>query len=155
MSQFVYSAQKSGFAKGRQYLNPRFFDGTLQPGATAVVVVGDWPKVVEAYKAAGIPVAVTKTSDKLPDPDAGADNVSREVTTEHKRSVVKGKGKDVGQIDPPLKEGNNVEIPANFRKLKFKELMVLASEFDDAPQDFASKAEAVEFIESKLPADDD
>jgi uncharacterized phage protein gp47/JayE len=155
VSQYVYSSQKSGFVKGRAYLNPRFFDGTLQPGATSVVVVGEWPKVVEAYKAAGIPVAITKNGEKLPDPNAGADNVSTEVTTEHKRSVVKGKGKDVGKIDPPLKDGNNVEIPANFQELPFKALVALAAQIDNSPKDFASKKEVVEFLEQYAPSEKD
>lgn len=156
MSQVVYSAQKSGFVKGRIYLNPRFFDGTLQPGVTSVVIVGDWPKVEEAYKAAGIPVTIAKNANSLPNPDAGTDNVSREVTTEHQDSVVKGKGKDAGKIDPPLKDGSNVELPENYEELPFKQLKLLAAKLTKGKTpDFSSKAQVVEYLEQFKPAGDD
>lgn len=53
----TYTTQKSGFVAGENYANPRFFS-SVNPAATEVVVVGDWPAVVAAYEAAGVPVAV-------------------------------------------------------------------------------------------------
>jgi hypothetical protein len=148
MSEIVYSAQKHSFVKGRIYQNPRFFNGVLHPGATSVIIVGDWPVVKNVYEAAGIPVRVTKDPNKLPTPDEGGpDNVSKQVTTEHKDSVVKGKGKEVGDIDPPLKEGQNVEIPEDFEDLSFRDLKTLAAKIADSTvPDFSSKREAVEFL---------
>lgn len=147
MTEVVYSAQRSGFVKGRIYLNPRFFDGVLKPGATSVIIVGDWPIVKAAYEAAKIPVRVTNDPKALPSTNEGDDNVSQEVTTEHKTSVVKGKGKKVGDIDPPLKDGNNVEIPENFEELPFRDLKVLAAKVAKDPvPDFASKKDVVDYL---------
>lgn len=52
----IYTAQKTGLEKGKRYANPRFFDGKPKSGVTKVVVVGNWPAVVEAYKAKGVEV---------------------------------------------------------------------------------------------------
>lgn len=147
MSEIVYSAQKSGFEKGREYQNPRFFDGVLKPGATSAIVVGDWPKVTAAYEAAGIPVRQVKPGGKLPSPNSGGDdNVSREVTTDHPLSVVKGKGKDAGKIEPPLKKGNNFEVPENFKDMSWRELQAVLSKMPDAP-DLSSKKAAIEYLD--------
>lgn len=54
----TYTTQRSGFVTGENYANPRFFS-TVNPAATEVVVVGDWPSVVAAYEAAGVPVSVS------------------------------------------------------------------------------------------------
>ncbi|MFD2248932.1 hypothetical protein FHS82_001048 [Pseudochelatococcus lubricantis] len=51
----TYTTQKSGFVAGENYANPRFFS-SVNPAATEVVVVGDWPAVVAAYEAADVPV---------------------------------------------------------------------------------------------------
>lgn len=58
--ELVYSAQRSGFEKGRHYENPTFFDGRINRNATHVYVVGDWPKVEEAYNDAGVNVTKLK-----------------------------------------------------------------------------------------------
>ncbi len=152
MSEVVYSAQKSDFVKGRIYLNPRFFDGTLQPGATSVIVVGDWPRVEEAYKNAKIPVRKVGKGDKLPAPrEGGQRNVSQEVTTEHRDSTVDKTGDDAGEIDPPLNDGDNIEVPEGFEDLPFKELKKLVAKFPDAP-DVHSKRDAIEFLKERKPA---
>ena len=62
--ELVYSAQRSGFEKGRHYENPRYFDGRVKKGVTHVYVLGDWPKVEEAYDEAG--VNVTKLKEGAP-----------------------------------------------------------------------------------------
>ncbi|MCO4316336.1 hypothetical protein M8997_004005 [Phyllobacterium sp. 21LDTY02-6] len=55
--ELTYSDQGSGFEKGRRYANPRFFS-SVRAGVNAVTVIGDYPKIVEAYEAKGIPVTV-------------------------------------------------------------------------------------------------
>lgn len=56
--ELVYSNQTTGYEAGRRYSNPRFFTGNIREGTTSVIVVGDWPAVVDAYKRAGIPVKI-------------------------------------------------------------------------------------------------
>lgn len=62
----TYSAQWTGYEKGRRYANARFFS---QPraGVTKVRVVGNWPAIVEAYEALGVHVEVV--SDTPPEPE--------------------------------------------------------------------------------------
>jgi hypothetical protein len=55
MIELVYSQQSTGFDKSLAYSNPRFFT-TPRSDVSKVYVVGDWPKVVAAYEALGIPV---------------------------------------------------------------------------------------------------
>jgi hypothetical protein len=158
--EIIYSAQPNGFAKGRVYLNPRFFDGTLQPGATSVIVVGDWPKVVASYDEAGIPVRQIAPGEKLPAPNHdGDDNVSEEVNSSNPRSVVRGRGKNVGKIEPPLKPGgDNVEIPEGFADLPYRDLTSLIAKIDPTA-DVSSKKDAVAWLaaikEGKEPASTD
>ncbi|WP_339139096.1 hypothetical protein [Kerstersia gyiorum] len=47
----------AGFQEGVAYRHPKFF-GRIIPNAAHVTVEGNWPAVVDAYKAAGIDVEV-------------------------------------------------------------------------------------------------
>lgn len=55
--ELTYSNQLSGFDSGKRYRNPEHFDKP-EAGVTSVVVIGDWPRVVDAYEASGIEVSV-------------------------------------------------------------------------------------------------
>ncbi|SDQ68539.1 hypothetical protein SAMN05216487_3270 [Pseudomonas sp. UC 17F4] len=55
--ELIYTAQRDDFEPGRNYRNPRHFD-QAEPGVESVVVIGDWPKVVNAYEKAGADVSV-------------------------------------------------------------------------------------------------
>ena len=55
--ELTYSNQRGGFDPGKRYRNPEHFDKP-EAGVTSVLVVGDWPNVVAAYRAAGIDVNV-------------------------------------------------------------------------------------------------
>ncbi|UNM22127.1 hypothetical protein K0P33_11995 [Pseudomonas sp. ArH3a] len=55
--ELTYSNQLSGFDPEKRYRNPEHFDKP-EAGVTSVLVIGDWPSVVDAYKAAGIDVSV-------------------------------------------------------------------------------------------------
>lgn len=57
--ELVYSTQNSDFDPEKRYRNPAHFDRP-EAGVTHVVVIGDWPKVVDAYEALGVEVSVTK-----------------------------------------------------------------------------------------------
>lgn len=53
--ELIYSAQKSGFDPQKRYRNPEHFDQP-ETGVTGVIVVGEWPKVVDAYESVGVEV---------------------------------------------------------------------------------------------------
>lgn len=72
--EIVYSAQRSGFEPGRVYMNPKYFD-QVHPGATRVVIIGNWPKVKRAYEEHGIPVY----SSYINEPAAAAINPDVEI----------------------------------------------------------------------------
>ncbi|WP_207833535.1 hypothetical protein [Pseudomonas sp. 43(2021)] len=72
--ELIYTTQRDGFEQGRTYRNPRHFD-QAEPGVESVVVIGDWPKVVDAYEAAGADVSVVEVPTRValvegPDPAA-------------------------------------------------------------------------------------
>ena len=53
--ELIYSAQKSDFDPQKRYRNPEHFDRP-EAGVTGVIVVGEWPKVVDAYENVGVEV---------------------------------------------------------------------------------------------------
>ncbi|UOK36312.1 hypothetical protein MJP36_17550 [Pseudomonas palleroniana] len=55
--ELTYSNQLNGFDPEKRYRNPEHFDKP-EAGVTSVLVIGDWPSVVNAYEAAGINVSV-------------------------------------------------------------------------------------------------
>lgn len=55
--ELVYSTQNSDFDPEKRYRNPAHFDRP-EAGVTHAVVIGDWPKVVDAYEALGVEVSV-------------------------------------------------------------------------------------------------
>ncbi len=55
--ELTYSNQLNDFDPEKRYRNPEHFDKP-EAGVTRVLVIGDWPNVVDAYEAAGIDVSV-------------------------------------------------------------------------------------------------
>lgn len=55
--ELTYSNQLNGFDPEKRYRNPEHFDKP-EAGVTSVLVIGDWPSVVNAYEAVGIDVSV-------------------------------------------------------------------------------------------------
>ena len=55
--ELTYSNQLQGFDPDKRYRNPEHFDKP-EAGVTSVLVIGNWPQVVDAYEAAGINVSV-------------------------------------------------------------------------------------------------
>ena len=62
--ELIYTTQRDGFEQGRTYRNPRHFDQAEQ-GVESVVVIGDWPKVVNAYESAGADVSVVEVPTRV------------------------------------------------------------------------------------------
>lgn len=61
----IYSQTRHPLADGRRLINPRFFDGPVD-GAQSVVILGDWPKIAEAYRALGVEVVEPELSERAP-----------------------------------------------------------------------------------------
>lgn len=55
--ELTYSNQLGGFDPEKRYRNPEHFDKP-EAGVTSVLVIGDWPKVVDAYEYIGVGVSV-------------------------------------------------------------------------------------------------
>lgn len=95
MSEIVYSVSGTSLAAGRTYQNPRYFAGPL-PGAERVYVVGDWPEIVDAYLAAGVPVVDNDAERLPPEPPM----------------------LDFGPLASDFAKADEVEAPARGRKIK-------------------------------------
>lgn len=61
--ELIYSTQSSGFDPDKRYRNPEHFDRP-EAGVTGVVVVGGWPKVVEAYENIGVEVTAIEAESR-------------------------------------------------------------------------------------------
>lgn len=57
--ELIYTTQRNGFDPGKRYRNPIHFQ-CAEDGVAKVVVIGDWPKVVEAYEETGAEVTVVE-----------------------------------------------------------------------------------------------
>jgi len=73
--ELVYSTQNSDFDPEKRYRNPAHFDRP-EAGVTHAVVIGDWPKVVDAYEALGVEVSVMKPSISEPVDSGNADAIA-------------------------------------------------------------------------------
>ena len=58
--ELTYSNQLANFDPAKRYRNPEHFDKP-EAGVTSVLVIGDWPVVVDAYEALGIEVSVKES----------------------------------------------------------------------------------------------
>ncbi|WP_395602423.1 hypothetical protein AB4P97_08360 [Pseudomonas sp. A1230] len=73
--ELVYSTQNSDFDPEKRYRNPAHFDRP-EAGVTHAVVIGDWPKVVEAYEERGVEVSVLKPLISQPGESDRADTIA-------------------------------------------------------------------------------
>ncbi|MDI2590023.1 hypothetical protein POF45_01070 [Pseudomonas sp. 681] len=104
--ELIYSTQSSGFDPDKRYRNPQHFDHP-EAGVTGVVVVGVWPKVVEAYENIGVEVtAIEAESLQVLVVDSGADKAELEaligklrIESDTVRVVIDGL--DAGEIEKP------------------------------------------------------
>lgn len=72
--ELVYSTQNSDFDPEKRYRNPAHFDRP-ESGVTHAVVIGDWPKVVDAYEALGVGVSVLQPLISQPAASGNADAI--------------------------------------------------------------------------------
>lgn len=101
--ELTYSNQLDGFDPEKRYRNPEHFDKP-EAGVTSVLVIGDWPRVVNAYEAAGIDVSV-KEAKRVQIVGAGAnadleDLIAKlRIESDTVRAVIDGL--DAGEIEKP------------------------------------------------------
>ena len=100
--ELIYSTQSSGFDPDKRYRNPEHFDRP-EADVTGVVVVGEWPKVVEAYESVGVEVTLKETESRQVLVVGAADNLTelQELMIESNmvRAVIDGL--DAGGIEKP------------------------------------------------------
>lgn len=101
--ELTYSNQLDGFVPDKRYRNPEHFDKP-EAGVTSVLVIGNWPSVVEAYEAAGIDVSVKEA--KRVQIVGGANQVELEkiisaLRAEHGSIQVLVDGLEAGEIHRP------------------------------------------------------
>ncbi len=72
--ELVYSTQNSDFDPEKRYRNPAHFDRP-EAGVTHAVVIGSWPKVIDAYEALGVEVSVLKPLIRPPVDSGDADAI--------------------------------------------------------------------------------
>lgn len=129
----IYTNQDGGFIKGREfrYANPDWFD-SVKADAARVVVVGNYPTIVAAYKNIGVPVV---QADEF-DPKA------------HSLAALEGaKGVQAIQTpptqDPPLATTPNSPAPA-------KPDVVIPENWEKLPWSHEDPTQTIRHIASQL-----
>jgi hypothetical protein len=104
--ELIYSTQSSGFDPDKRYRNPEHFDRP-EAGVTGVVVVGEWPKVVDAYENVGVEVVRKEAGQRQALVVGAGDNKAEleeligklRIESETVRAVIDGL--DAGEIEKP------------------------------------------------------
>lgn len=136
--EIVYANISTGYEKGRAYANPRFFI-TPRTDVTKVIVVGDWPKVVDAYQKAGVPVVQLQPGQPLEEADSADPLPFGEGVSLKPKTNSEGDPHDPGKV----------EIPEDWADFSWPALRTLAKEIDGKKFPI-KKDEAIEIIEKEL-----
>lgn len=83
--QIIYGQSRPAHQGRRQWRNARLFSG-VKPKATAVFLDGDYPRVRQAYEAAGVPVHQDEPDPR--DHDGDGDMGAAEPTSETKADII-------------------------------------------------------------------
>lgn len=169
----IYSSQKTGFTKGWRYSNPRHYDGHVKADVTKCVIMGDWPKVAEAYRKAGIEVVQCDTAGRvlnqesaplvinekaflgadkaavatLTPPPAKAEAVT--ATLPIKTDMPENRAAREEKLSAPKEPaGEIVPIPEDWRDLPYQDLRRLAVSVSSTP--VVNKAQAIRAIEAEI-----
>lgn len=139
MTEIVYGATRSPLIAGRRFFNATFFQKP-DPSVTKVYLLGEHPKIRDAYERLGVPVE-RLDADNPPPPTA--------------RPPVALAGR-IEQAFRPADERALVYIPDDWRSLPYSRpspdrdltLRGLAAPLSDEP--ITSRAQAEEVIEAEL-----
>lgn len=101
--ELTYSNQLGGFDPEKRYRNPEHFDKP-EAGVTSVLVIGDWPKVVDAYEKIGVGVSadeVARAPVALGGNNAELEELVGKLQIESDTVRVVIDGLDAGEIEKP------------------------------------------------------
>lgn len=135
---FYYSTTMTPFGQGKRFKNPQGF-WKVDLEATKVYVVGDWPRVVQKYEAANIPVVVIKANDRdvlygggeIKSPDVPVLVPAAPTPTAERRA-----------------QQSAVVIPEGWEQMPWADLRRLAASVTDQP--VVNKAQATAAIRNEL-----
>jgi hypothetical protein len=104
--ELIYSAQKSDFDPQKRYRNPEHFERP-EAGVTSVLVIGDWPNVVDAYENVGVEVTLKVAAPRQVLVVGAIDNKAEleeligklRIESDTVRAVIDGL--DAGEIEKP------------------------------------------------------
>ncbi|UZE14797.1 hypothetical protein [Pseudomonas sp. B21-053] len=104
--ELTYSNQLGGFDPEKRYRNPEHFDKP-EAGVTSALVIGDWPKVVEAYERVGVEVTSIEVAARKVLVAGAGDNKAElealigklQIESDTVRAVIDGL--DAGEIEKP------------------------------------------------------
>ncbi|UWF46878.1 hypothetical protein NYP20_16135 [Pseudomonas sp. N3-W] len=101
--ELTYSNQLGGFDPEKRYRNPEHFDKP-EAGVTSVLVIGDWPKVVDAYEKIGVGVSADEVAQApvaLGGNNAELEELVGKLQIESDTVRVVIDGLDAGEIEKP------------------------------------------------------
>jgi len=101
--ELTYSNQLQGFDPDKRYRNPEHFDKP-EAGVTSVLVIGNWPRVVDAYETAGIDVSVKEGARVQvvgATNQAELEKIIAGLRAEHGAIVFLADGLEAGEINRP------------------------------------------------------
>lgn len=105
--ELVYSTQNSDFDSEKRYRNPAHFDRP-EAGVTHAVVIGDWPKVVEAYEEQGVEVSVLKP---LISQSGGSDRADTIASLEHNNDMLRAERNGILRLIDAAEGQSKLEHP--------------------------------------------
>ena len=129
--EYYYGTTLTPYAKGRRFRNPSWFL-TTENDASKVIVVGHWPKIVDAYLDKGVPV-VSLTLD--------AANRVRDFPERVPQNV-----KSAPVEDPKIFRPESIQLPDDWRLLAWNDLRRFASAVSE--HRVINKAQAIEVLEA-------
>jgi len=165
----IYTTKKNDLPRGYAYANPRWFS-TPRSDVAKVIVDGDYPNIVAAYKKIGVPVAHAGMTaeeadtalgglDTLP---GGETQTPAQTTTPAEKDPPAPPASEPAQTatptapaapaqptaPAPAAEPQHVDIPANYEALPWKDMRTLAMHF--TKEQVVNKAQALKVIANEI-----
>jgi hypothetical protein len=143
---FYYGTQLTKLATGKRFRNPSVFSGKADVEATRVIVVGNWPRVVNAYRKLGVQVIVVDENDHaILNNENGVDLPP---VILHPAADAPVPPKPHPRTAEPLKDQLAVSIPADWEQMPWVDLRRLAASVSNTP--IINRVGAVEAIRAAI-----
>jgi len=137
--ELVYSNQRGDFDPNKRYRNPDLFRN-VERGVTKVTVVGDYPEIVDAYKAVEIDVEIETRKTPVKGKAKAAEKPTGKGTTKHQSNGTQKDGTKEEPVYIPKLEADNQWIIITRDGVRFSEF---------AGDEAQAKAEADRLNETK------